>query len=850
MNPPNSEQDQKSKKISLNVILVLIALLFVSVFGIIFLTQIEIQPGWKNVDHSQVHHGDFYFIMNDDLTGDSKNETFCYFRVQKGTNVANNTPQYGYVDSRDAVSGALIWKKELSGPVITAYKLHDMNNDGISDFLINFATVNSSWNTDDSNPSINSSLYGNQILSGINGKVIPILEGDLCNISREYIFDCVVLDGSTDFIVIQRNNSWYNYDDFTDNQNLTRFFENGTIRENLNISTKILFMDLLPNNTESNLLLIGDDFVSCRSVDNFSEIIFENGTVGGEVDNYCITDDLGNDGISEFFLIKGTGEILLINGSNGELLNNHSYISGYDLEGIIPIRNTAGELTNDYLLSWHLSVGDGVEYNIIENCIINTTYNKSNWIFTTDTNAISLESDFTGDGYPEIVFAIEEPSTFTPIPTMDVRVVNGRNPTQIISQLKIQNQIDKFHLFSDIDGDLRKDIYYTSYTEHGALSSRTPIGIWLSPTYIFFSLPIFILLVCVCAYASYRFIRAFIRKEFEMKIKENVKRFKITVAVNIATIATMIFMFLFFLFGMNVFNTTLLLYDPLGSMMMTSIIVFITWFTLLPIVGAIFNKSSSRFSYYFIKLRDRLFKLSKKIDHDILVIEVDPKKGIGIVEVVKRAILPMLLSLTVGFLIYNYIGPLFGIKQNFTTLGGSEFYEFIGGYMLYAILPMTLTFVLSSFFISSGWLLDDAGVVYYHKYREEHIPGDVERMSVWQQGWIKGLAGFSSLITFYLFASGINLTSMLTNTGGNVAFNILGFITTSLIFYGFPFITGFCYMFFAVTMMEVSIDENRDKLYGMMEKGGYDVTPKNLEMMLYPGGFKESKVTKELKGST
>jgi len=548
MNSSNLKNDQKQNKISLNLILVLISLLFVSVFGIIFLTQIEIQPGWKNLDMQNVHGGHYEFILQDDLTGDSINETFCYFMTENRDHATYNDPQFGYIISSNGLTGAKVWDREFSGPIIEAFQVFDVDGDGIRDILVNFATVDDEWSTGNNNVNITIGLYGNLLISGINGTTIPILTGDGYNITSEYIFDLVTLESNTDFIVLQRNNSVYDDNPTVNNNNVTSYFANGTLKNNTVISHELKFMDLLPNNTESNLLLIGHDSISLRSLNNFSVIIFENTSVIGEIEQYCIIDDMGDDNVSEFVLCTSSGSIYLINGSNGLILNIHSDtdVTILKLIGFSAIQNMQGDFTYEFLASWEYSENN-VYYVVNEQVFINTTNNKTNWMVVGGAVATSLESDFNGDGYPEIILAFQEPETFSPMPTMDVRVVNGRNPSSIFSQLKIVNDIRFFYCIPDIDGDNKNDAFFLAYSDFGVLSSAKPLGIWLSPSSIMFAFPIFLVLVGLLAFASYRFIKAFIKKEFEMKVKDNVKRFKLTVLVNVTIIGLMTFMFVFFL---------------------------------------------------------------------------------------------------------------------------------------------------------------------------------------------------------------------------------------------------------------------------------------------------------------
>jgi hypothetical protein len=67
---------------------------------------------------------------------------------------------------------------------------------------------------------------------------------------------------------------------------------------------------------------------------------------------------------------------------------------------------------------------------------------------------------------------------------------------------------------------------------------------------------------------------------------------------------------------------------------------------------------------------------------------------------------------------------------------------------------------------------------------------------------------------------------------------IFGIFIVSVMFYGTPFLTSFAYILFAVEVMDFSLDNNTSKLYKIMEKNGYDTTPRKLTN-LFPSGFEE-----------
>ncbi|MHA1457487.1 MAG: hypothetical protein ACTSRT_15445 [Promethearchaeota archaeon] len=152
---------------------------------------------------------------------------------------------------------------------------------------------------------------------------------------------------------------------------------------------------------------------------------------------------------------------------------------------------------------------------------------------------------------------------------------------------------------------------------------------------------------------------------------------------------------------------------------------------------------------------------------------------------------------------------------------------------------MVLTFIIFSFFISGNYLLDDAGIAYYLESKKHRRPGDIEPISIWTQSIIKGVAGFSAIITFIAFFQTVDFSGFFTETGDNAIFMfIFGIFFVTVMFYGTPFLTAFSYILFSIEVMDYSHDYNSEKLYKKMQKHGYDTTPRKLTN-LFSSGFEE-----------
>ncbi len=213
---------------------------------------------------------------------------------------------------------------------------------------------------------------------------------------------------------------------------------------------------------------------------------------------------------------------------------------------------------------------------------------------------------------------------------------------------------------------------------------------------------------------------------------------------------------------------------------------------------------------------------------------MEDRKEIGTVIQMKRILLPLLLSIAIGFYTYGAITPILGYPQDFDVFGSTEFFQFMNGYMLCCIFPMILTFLVFSFFISGNFLLDDAGVVYFRQSKKYRQPGDIEPISVWAQSLVKGMAGLSAIVTLIGFLTTVDLSGFFADSN-DIASMIFGFLVIVVFFAGIPFLTAFSYILLAGEIMEFSIDFNTQKLYSLMEKKGYDPTPRDVTN-IYPDG--------------
>jgi hypothetical protein len=184
-------------------------------------------------------------------------------------------------------------------------------------------------------------------------------------------------------------------------------------------------------------------------------------------------------------------------------------------------------------------------------------------------------------------------------------------------------------------------------------------------------------------------------------------------------------------------------------------------FLMLAIIPDLYNKVAPYFANnLFIRTQRKFYKYfikSGKKDYRVLIINMIKKEKVSAITRVSRILLPLLISLTFGIIIYQGLGEdgwlyhaLSGIIDhpltNPNALGiltedmtnANDLWVEIGKFARYCVLPMIIIYALISLFIPSSWLLDDAGVCYYQqalKYREISA---VDSISLWSMNFLSG----------------------------------------------------------------------------------------------------------------
>ncbi len=296
------------------------------------------------------------------------------------------------------------------------------------------------------------------------------------------------------------------------------------------------------------------------------------------------------------------------------------------------------------------------------------------------------------------------------------------------------------------------------------------------------------------------------------------------------------------------------------SSILALIIIYPLILPLLFILPMIYKKVAPFFAEKtFFNLQRGYFKrrmAQGKLDYKIIVTQMDVRYDVSIFTYIKRAILPIFIAFTIGISIYTGLsssgwltGLISNFKPNFVGLTNPKSLGIVrqdvpfdriwvemGNFAGYCILPMLVTYFLTAVLIPSGWVLDDAGITYYVKYKKYRGINDVESVSTWLLGVISGFFGMSGLLSFIsLFNPFLGQLGSLEDAielnmvgaSGNLGVFIL--ILTLILF---PLMISLAIMIACIHKVETNFYSISKRLFNRMEDTGIDTTPVEIAAVL------------------
>ena len=848
----NKSKLKKDKTHPVNYVLLAVSLIIFGSLGLIFITQMELQPGWLWEDVRDENSMKMLIFEADDLNEEKDGfiDIIAYSDVRwqdhRKVDDPNDIPNYGKIFALDGLTGKKLWVKDCENPVKGVFEVTDVDGDGHTDYFADIASVEPEW--DKSNPRVIPDEFTNILICGNNGSEIPILTGDLRSFTNFFVPDLVYLEGlnddKPDIVLLECENRTSVGNEYY--VNISSYFVNGTKFSSIYIDFThisdqdvIPALELFPYDNQDQLLFLDKNKIMLlnTSVVNFLDPIY-NETVMDYTTGYTVLEDINGDTIPEIIVTTNDGNVSIISGFDG------SIIRAFNLPRELEYRNyviqSISSNPNDQeaiVMFW----ADFGEENITwreAQILIYTITGSSETLFRAFyerseddlMKMFSLGEDMNGDSIDEVVLYERIVPYYSTNEVRRFRVVDIIN-NEDLAVINIEQGGDTIIPFQDINGDGKGDFLFSSDDIVIALASSKPLAIWQSP-YFPLGFPLLIILIAILCIGL---LLVIIKGRKLSYSRKNIKEHKLTVTVNVAAITLISLTFLLFLIQLNIFNNTLLPGQNMTTIIVSFLTVLITWYGALPLTAALYNRFGPRFAYSFIKLRSLFFKVSRSYHNEILVVDMKDRKEIGTIIQLKRVVLPLLLSIAIGFYAYGLLTPIFGFPSEFEVFGSTKFFQFMNGYILCCIFPMILTFLVFSFFIAGNFLLDDAGVVYFRQSKKYRQPGDIEPISIWAQSIIKGIAGASAIMTLIGFLTTVNFSGFFEDQE-SVTGLILMFLIILVFFVGIPFLTAFSYILLAGEVMEFSIDFNSQKLYSLMEKKGYDTTPRDITN-IYPEGF-------------
>ncbi len=855
----NREQDSRP----INLVLMAVSFLIFGVLGMVFVTQMELHAGWAWEDIRDTYPSEAYIFETEDINGNGVNEIIAYLDI-RGTDRPERyaTVQYGGVYCLEGDTGVLLWAKEYDGPVKKVFPIMDVDGDGNRDYFVSKAAVRPNWSISNSHyePDIIRNNYTNQLIDGFDGTDISIITGDGMNFTNYIVQDLIsfndLTDSQEDLILLEGegikqidgNRTWTDY-----NCSINTYFINGTKERSIydvwyggiHAETTLPSFELFPHVDQSHLLFLETDSMilyNLSSTNMLNEIY--NIDFGGTINDYEIIEDLNLDNIPEILIETWDGNITLLNGfDGGELYKIQLGIENYNCE-LTEIHSAEGDGVCHFLFKMRVGDHGGDDDRLVQ---IYSLELASHELRLNETHLrdyfdiFVLEEDFDGDSIDDLVYYTRHRPFIGFSDVNRYKIISSVNWREF-ALINTEFGGDYVITIGDIDGDGKKDFSLSGDDRVIVLSTQKPLGIWLSPLFPL-GLPLFVFLAVLLVAGVIIIILRGKRLQYRRKA---FGEHKLTVVVNVLAIALMSLTFFMFLMLMNVMNNTLILGSNMTNITMAFIIVSIVWYGTLPLTAALYNRFAPQFAFIFVKLRDLFFKISKGYNHDIIVLDLSGRKEVGLIIQLKRLILPLLLSIAVGFYAYDALTGFLDYPTTFEVFGSTEFFNFMMGYMMFCILPMIMSFILFSFFISGNYLLDDAGIAYYRENKKYRQPGDIEPISIWAQSIIKGIAGLSAILTFLSFLGQVDFSGFF-GEGADFFGILFGFLITVVMFFGIPFLTAFSYILLAGEVMELDVEENAKKLYEIMEKNGYDTTPHEITNLYPSGKLKFKKNTSENK---
>ena len=130
----------------INLVLLAISFIIFGVLGIVFITQMELQPGWAWEEIRDIYPLGMEIFQTDDVNKDGQSDIISYAYIHN-TDDPDRYPniQYGGVFCLDGNDGKLIWEKEYDGPVKKVFPIMDVDGDDVLEYFVDKGSIEAEW---------------------------------------------------------------------------------------------------------------------------------------------------------------------------------------------------------------------------------------------------------------------------------------------------------------------------------------------------------------------------------------------------------------------------------------------------------------------------------------------------------------------------------------------------------------------------------------------------------------------------------------------------------------------------------------------------------------------------------
>ncbi|MFX0100697.1 MAG: hypothetical protein ACFFCS_14070 [Candidatus Hodarchaeota archaeon] len=270
----------------------------------------------------------------------------------------------------------------------------------------------------------------------------------------------------------------------------------------------------------------------------------------------------------------------------------------------------------------------------------------------------------------------------------------------------------------------------------------------------------------------------------------------------------------------------------MANMRQTSQITLVIFLVFMPLTAGLYMIIAPRFSSTVVSwnrwFMGRKGKGKKKAKEHHEILFIPPFGRSTTMGQVRDRILTMVtMSITIGLTVFDYGTRFFdvlSINQISIIKGISDdnLMIYVTGVFLYMIIPSIIAMPFMYWLIAPSWLLDDAGVVYYHKKHKSTVPEDVETVSSWFSSKIIGFFGIGAIFSYAMFIIDSPIIPSMDYIPDTIR------VSLSVFIFGFIIVTSFCIATLVTVMHDSLAPYNTAKLYKMLAKKKFNVRRRHI----------------------